>query len=429
MRSVAQRLPNGSLQYRSPNGATVRTNAQNRVVEFRGNGVAARYAGNGQARLIQTSHNGTTTTVTRGLGSQRTIETVRPDGVRVVSYGPHVGFTERPVVGRPGFVSRTFVSGRSSQVATYRTYTFQHRSYYRYVPSVYYRPAFYGWMISPWGIAIGFDWGAPVWGGYYGAYFTPYSTYPSADLWLTDYVMNANLQQAYAEQQGLNDNSAGYPSASPDNAQPYPSSNLPTQNDADQQQLSPDVKNLLSQQVHSHIAQLQNVSATVSGDTSGAPALPPEDTVPESLKPGNTAFQVSTDMQLDVADDQSCALTPGDVLFRKTDTPDADGKVQVVVVGRKRGDCDMNTTAAMSVATLEEMNNQFEQQLDTGMEVLASKSGKGPFPAAPVTATTRLQIASSQQLDPNAASALQQNQAAGQQAESELANASSTVNQ
>jgi hypothetical protein len=130
-------------------------------------------------------------------------------------------------------------------------------------------------MISPWGIAISFDWGPPVWGAYYGAYFTPYGTYPSADLWLTDYVMNANLQQAYAEQQGLNDNPAGYPSASPDNAQPYPSSNLPIQNDADQQQLNPDVKTLLSQQVHSHIAQLQNVSTIVSGDTPGAPALPP----------------------------------------------------------------------------------------------------------------------------------------------------------
>jgi len=93
-RAISQRLPNGGVQYRNPNGATVRTNAQNRVVEFHGNGVAARYAGNGQARIIQTSHYGATTTVTRGLGSQRTIETVHPNGVRVVSYGPHVGYTD-----------------------------------------------------------------------------------------------------------------------------------------------------------------------------------------------------------------------------------------------------------------------------------------------------------------------------------------------
>ncbi len=332
------------------------------------------------------------------------------------------------MVGRPGFVSRTFVSGRSSQVAIYKSYTFQNRSYYRYVPSVYYRPAFYGWMISPWAIPVSFDWGPPVWGAYYGAYFTPYAAYPSADLWLTDYALNANLQTAYAEQQTVNENPAGYPPTSQDNAQPYPLSNSPIQNHPDQP-LDPDVKTLLSQQVHLHIAQLQNVSATVSGDTPSAPALPPEDTVPESLKPGNTAFEVSTDMQLVVTDDQSCALTPGDVLFRKSDTPDAAGNVQVVVVGTKHGDCDKNTVAALSVATLEEMNNQLDQQVDAGMEVLASKSGKGPFPAAPVPATTKLQIASSQQLDPNAASELQQNQAAGQQAESELSNASSTVNQ
>jgi hypothetical protein len=299
---------------------------------------------------------------------------------------------------------------------------------------VYYQPAFYGWINSPWQMAISFNWGPPVWGAYYGAYFTPYPSYPTADLWLTDYVVNANLQQAYAEQQAVNGNSPGYPTAAPDysaaepdQAEPYPSNSSPLSSTSGQQQLAPDVKTLLSQQIHSRVAQLETVSATVS-DGSGASVGYTEDAVPESLKPGNAAFLVSTDMQLDVADDQSCALTPADALFRTTSTPDADGKVQVVVVGTKQGDCELNTKGTLSVAALEEMNNQFDQQIDAGIEIVKAKSGNGGFPAAPATTATKLQLASAQQPDQDANSLLQQNQIAGQQAETELANAAKSGN-
>ncbi len=393
----------------------------------------ARYSSNGQARVIETSHLGATTTVIRGPGNQRTIETVQPNGVRIVNYGSNIGFTERPIIGRPGFVSRTFVNGRSSQIAIYRMYTYQHHSYYRYVPSAYYQPAFYGWLISPWSVALAFDWGTPVGGGYYGSYFMPSASYPSADPWLTDYVLNSDLQAAYAEQQPGISNPTDYPSSSAndstestDNSQPYPLTNPPV---GDQQPLSPDVKAQISSQVNSHIVQLKNVSTSVGGNVTDIPEPLSADLTPDSLKPENKAFVVSTDIQLEVADDQSCVLTPGDVLFRTTDTPDASGKVQVVVEGRKRGDCEMNTTGSLSVATLEEMNNQFDQQIDDGQAILAAKGRNGTIPNAPATATTRLQIASSQQLDPNAASMLRQNEAAGQQAESDLAIATSNTSQ
>ena len=41
-------------------------------------------------------------------------------------------------------------------------------------------------------------WGAAPWYGYYGAYFRPYPVYPSAAYWLTDYMVAASLQEAYA---------------------------------------------------------------------------------------------------------------------------------------------------------------------------------------------------------------------------------------
>jgi hypothetical protein len=282
-------------------------------------------------------------------------------------------------------------------------------------------------------MAISFNWGPPVWGAYYGAYLTPYPSYPTADLWLTDYVVNANLQQAYAEQQAANGNPPGYPTAAPsystaepDQAEPYPSNISPMSSNSRQQQLAPDVKTLISQQIHSRVAQLETVSATVS-DSGGVPVGYSESTVPESLKPGNAAFLVSTDMQLEVADDQSCALTPADALFRASSTPDGDGKVQVIVVGTKEGDCELNTKGTLTVAALEEMNNQFDQQIDAGIEIVKAKSGSGGFPVAPATTMTKFQLASAQQPDKDADAMLQQNQVAGQQAETELASASTST--
>ena len=43
--------------------------------------------------------------------------------------------------------------------------------------------------------------GVPApWYGYYGDYFAPYPVYPSAAFWLTDYMIAASLQDAYAAQ-------------------------------------------------------------------------------------------------------------------------------------------------------------------------------------------------------------------------------------
>jgi hypothetical protein len=84
----------------------------------------------------------------------------------------------------------------------YRGYSFKGRTYYGYQPAVYYHPAFYGWASSPWTGPVSFGaaawgWAGAPWYGYYG--FTPYPLYAGPAFWLTDYLVAANLQAAYAD--------------------------------------------------------------------------------------------------------------------------------------------------------------------------------------------------------------------------------------
>ena len=55
------------------------------------------------------------------------------------------------------------------------------------------------WAYNPWAspVAYGWGWGGSPWYGYYGAYFQPYPYYAAPSLWLTDYLIAANLQAAY----------------------------------------------------------------------------------------------------------------------------------------------------------------------------------------------------------------------------------------
>jgi hypothetical protein len=88
-----------------------------------------------------------------------------------------------------------------------------------------------------------------------------------------------------------------------------------------------------------------------------------------------------------MADGQECSLTQADVIMRLTDTPDADGKVNVSVASSKKSDCAAGKLAAVSVDDLQEMRNRFEEQLGAGLKSMASKQETGQTPKAPDTGT------------------------------------------
>jgi hypothetical protein len=92
-------------------------------------------------------------------------------------------------------------------------------------------------------------------------------------------------------------------------------------------------------------------------------------------------FVVSSHLDLG-SDGQPCSLTPGDIIERRGKDVDADGNVRVEVVSSKPGDCTSDEDLKVKLADLQEMHNQFRENIDSGLKVMAENDGKG-LPKAP----------------------------------------------
>ena len=122
---------------------------------------------------------------------------------RIVTTGRQGGYVQKPYVTRGGhsYYQRTYYDHGHYRAGVYRGYSYGGSTYYGYTPTSYYSPAYYGWAGSPWPVAVSWDvglwgWAGASWYSYYG--FTPYPVYASPAFWLTDYLIAADLQAAYA---------------------------------------------------------------------------------------------------------------------------------------------------------------------------------------------------------------------------------------
>ena len=305
------------------------------------------------------------------------VESRRPDGSRTVATNRNRGFVERPVSGSPGLVARTYVTGGRSYARVFHTYSFHGVVYETYVPALYFQPVFYSWVYNPWPVPITFSWGwyAAPWYGYYGAYFTPTPVYPTPALWVTDFLLAENLKLAYENQL-----QAGAPSP-----------------DGPAAPLSPEVKALVADEVKQQIA--------AESDAAQHPAASVNDGAPPALEPTQRVFVVSMNLSVPVQDGQTCELTPGDVILRSSTAISDSGKVGISVLSSKAGDCTIDSQTEIDLATLQEMHNDFRQQIDSGLAVLAANQGKGGLPAGPAPAP-RLSPDGQAQPDLDAADAL-----------------------
>jgi hypothetical protein len=251
----------------------------------------------------------------------------------------------------------------------YRTYAYGKVHYSSYVPSVSYQPAFYGWAHRLWAppVAYAWGWGAAPW--FYGGYFGPEPVYPSAALWLTDFVLAENLQLAYQNQM-----------AAGGEGQPEPQAPLIQENSAT---LTPEVKQLIAQEVQQELAAQQAAAAQpASPQPAAAVAVP--DAPPPVLDARVKVLVVSTGLNLTAGSDgQTCALTPGDIIERTGRNVSADGQVPVSVLDSKEGDCPVGFATALDVSALQDMYNDFRAQISAGLEKLAGSQGQGGLPAGP----------------------------------------------
>jgi hypothetical protein len=399
-----------------------------RTVALKGGG-RANIRPNGQIRSVD--RNGMH--IEHGMHGGRTVVSEH-NGARVVTTGRHGGYVQRPYVVRNGhtYVSRTYVVNGRAYSHVYRSYYYGGRPYYGYYPAYYYNPGFYGWAYNPWAapVAWGWGWGGAPWYGFYGGYFAPYPVYPSAAFWLTDYLISANLQAAYAAQAEANAAAQpGGPSGGDaGNAQAQDNGSGGDQSAASNSNavvLTPEVKQAIAEEVKAQLAAEKAASGQPAASTQapaagGQPAATTASNgeVPAALDPAHTTFVVASDLAV-VADGQECGLTAGDVITRTSTTPDSDQKVTAIVTSSKKSDCAGGKTVAVSVDDLQEMHNHFQEQIDDGLKTLASKQGTGGLPKAPDTSTVAGEVPAPPP-DTSAANALQDQQAAADQTEAQV---------
>lgn len=300
------------------------------------------------------------------------------NGRTLVSTGPGRGYVQRAYphdrFNRP-YVQRTYWAHGHAYAYAYREHFYGGRPYYYYAPAYYYRPGFYGWAYNPWAAPVYYNWGwGPAAPWFYGGYFVPAPSYPTASLWLTDYLLAENLKLAYENQQ------AAQPSGEPTQGgeQTAPSeSGAPAA-----AQLTPDqIKQVVDAEVKRQLQSEQVEAQTTQ------PQPESDQTPPPVLDPKQHIFVVASNLGVSSADGQECELTPGDIITRIDKEPGPDGKVEVSVTSSKSNDCGVGSSPRVEVSDLQEMLNSFRQQLDAGLKTLADKSGTGGLPKAPDTQT------------------------------------------
>jgi hypothetical protein len=385
-------MPGGGATIVHPDGRRWLVDKDNHITAFSRPGMQAKFNGNGSLSTLEVNRPGAgKMLIARGVHGDRLAAGMRPGGVIVVTYGKNHGFVQQPSPGRPAFVQRTYlVDGRPS-VHVYRVARYGGVVYLRYVPATSHPPGFYARVLTPWPKPVAYKWGANQAPGIslYAGYFTPDSSYPTASLWLTDFVLAEDLQRAYERHQEYQPDQEGAPEA--------------PETESETVSITPEVKNAIAQS-----AQLQVQSQQADSGATPPPRVAGNRELPPTLDPNQRTFVVSESFDGNQGS-APCTLTPGDVIYRTGDNLVAGNKVGVNVLSSKAGDCAANIPTQIDFIALQEMLNQFRQQIEAGLSKLAASQGHGGIPAGSPS-DTQLDPAGSAQADPNAAAVLQQQQ-------------------
>jgi hypothetical protein len=382
------RTPAGSHEMRTANGSMVRTRA------------------NGSRADVHDARRGMD--IHHGLNGNRHVMMERGDHSRVFAARGGRGFVQHPYMfhGRE-FGHRTYFYHGRAYDRFYGRYPYRGVYLDVYAPRVYYAPGFYGWVYNPWPAPIVYPWGfaAAPWYGVYGAYFTPYPVYPTASLWLTDYLVSTSLAAAYqasADEQAAPAMQAGAAPLTPETKQAI----------ADEVQRQVALENQESQQN----AQGQEADFGSSG-------------IARMLSDNQAhTFVIGADLDLVTDSNQECSVSQGDVI-QVSQAPPADATAaQAVVLASKGGnECARSSNVSVQFTDLQEMQNHMRETIDQGMGELQSKQGQSGLPAAPASAKAAPVPASfaaaAPPPDSNAGTEISQQMQQADQSEQEVASA------
>lgn len=341
----------------------------------------------------------------------RRIERVRPDGVRLVSERGRPGYIGRPFAYRGhDFERRAYFDHGRSYNRFYGAYEYHGYHMHVYAPGRYYPRGYYAWAYRPWGAPVRYGWGfrGSPWYGYYGAYFTPYPVYATPSLWLTDYMLSQTLAAAYQVQA---DASAGAAQAG------YSGPPVP-----------PEAKQMIANEVQNDLA-LENQQADANQQQAVADIR--SSSVARLMEDGKPhAFLAGQEIDVVDASGLECAITDGDIVELTSKPGLQDTTANVTVLASKGGkDCARGSQVAVGVDDLQEMDNHLREQVDSGLQQLATQQGKNGLPAAPADAlappTDTVVAQAAPPPETNGAQQLAQQDAQGSASEQEVLSSSS----
>jgi hypothetical protein len=369
--------PNQSLTVNASNGRNYNLRPNGTLASYSGHGQAATFRGNGHLASVRTAN----MDIARGPRGQRTIVSERPDHTRLVSTGAHRGYSEHPVSYHGhDYTQRTYVHGDHRFTREYTRYNYHGREFNHYVPHVTYAPAFYGWAYYPWDSPFAYMWGweGSPWYAFYSGFFSPWNSYPSGAYWLTDFLLGQTMQDGYpadAQAGGGGQQEAGFAPSDADAQASEDQTTSPVDTP-----ITPDVKQMIADEVKQQLA-FENAAAAQPDQ---APAL---DGLPQVMVP-NHLFVVDQVQNVSTADGQQCSLSAGDVIKLTAAPPDGAATADLTVISSRKGDCAAGLTVSVPLDSLQEMQNNFRAQLDSGLQALRDQQGKGGLPAAPMAAIT-----------------------------------------
>jgi hypothetical protein len=225
-----------------------------------------------------------------------------------------------------------------------------------YRPVRYYRPAFYRYAFNPWRrpVVYVWGWGRSPWYGYYGGYFSPYPSYASPSLWLTDYLIAATLESAYQERMAAK--------------------SMPVNNYAGAQPMTPETKQAIAAEVRRQI-DLQRAEQNQVSSPGGSVTTIFSDNA-QHVFVANSTYVYNSSVG-------ECTVSEGDVL-QMTGAPPANATSANVVVLSSRGrNCPRGSTVSAPLQDLQEMHNAMMATVDRGMGEMQSKQGQNGIPAPP----------------------------------------------
>ena len=368
-------LPLGNITVDSRGDRTL-TTTDGRYYEVRRNGAlasfraedrSAKFSSDGRLASLHT----TEMDIRTGPRGERAVVWRRPDQSVVVRLGHDSGYFQRTIdlPGARRAMQRTYIIKGETFTRVYTAYSYHGVLFMHYVPEADFAPGLYTWVYYPWKpvtFTFGFE-NAP-WYVARPAYFTPSPVYTSGYSWLADFEMLSELAKSYDQLPPAN---APTPAGL---TEPRLGKHIGAATDTP---ITPTLKDAVAEEVRQQIA---IANATASGnDDSGHTEL-------AGTLQIDHVFVVSSLVEVNAGEEQTCTLTGGDVLQLTAPPPEDSVTAQARVASSKRADCPAGQIVTVFLEDLQEMQNDMRAELDAGLRALRDNQGRDGWPTAPASA-------------------------------------------